>query len=127
VAYGVLYVAIEIVGHQLEQVGWSAITPLDVATAVTDAFLVVALCGAVLVALDLLSRRWRRSMQAWHLEQARLAREIWDDEPIGVASWRPAPLALPSAEPPAPSQGTYTGNPYSFAGYRYPQEPDRRL
>ena len=47
--YGALYVVIEIVGYQLEQVSWPEITALDVATAVTNAFLTVAVLVAVLV------------------------------------------------------------------------------
>ena len=51
--YGVLYVAIEIVGNQLEKVGWPQITPLDVAEALTDAFLAIVVCIALVVAVDL--------------------------------------------------------------------------
>jgi hypothetical protein len=123
--YGVLYVVIEIVGQQLEQVGWPEITPLDVATAVTDAFLLVAVGLAVLLATKLGAQRWGPSLRArW--DALGPPEAAWDDEPIEVASWRPAPLALPPAAPPPP-QGTYTGDPYSVAGYRYPQKPGRLL
>ena len=123
--YGVLYVVIEIVGLQLEQVGWPEITPLDVATAVTDAFLLVAVGLAVLLATKLGAQRWGPSLRArW--DALGPPEAVWDDEPIEVASWRPAPLALPPAAAPPPPQGTYTGDPY-FAGYRYPQEPGRLL
>src|SRR4051795_13003239 len=99
--YGALYVVIEIVGHQLEQVSWPEITALDVATALTDAFLTVAVLVAVLVALDVLGHRWRRHLQAVRLEQARLGAEEWaDPAPITVRSWRPEPLALPAAAAP---------------------------
>ncbi|MGY2079380.1 hypothetical protein [Modestobacter sp. SYSU DS0657] len=102
--YGVLYVVIEIIGYQLESVGWPELTPLDVAAAVTDAMLVVAVLVAVLVALDLLGHRWRRWVRAYREEQARLAQELWAAEqaPIGVQSWRPARWALPAAGPALP-------------------------
>ena len=53
---------------------------------------------------------------------------VWDDEPIGVQSWRPAPLELTTApsEDAAP-QSTYAGNPYSFAGHRWPADGGRQL
>jgi hypothetical protein len=96
--YGVLYVVIEIVGHELSQVSWPEITALDVATAVTNALLTVAVLVAVLVAVDVLGHRWRRHLRAAALERARLAAEEWaDPEPITVQAWRPAPLALPAA------------------------------
>ena len=43
--YGVLYVVFEVVGYQLEQIGWTDISALDVATAVTDGLLTVAVCA----------------------------------------------------------------------------------
>ena len=125
--YGVLYVVFEVVGYRLEQVGWSDISGLDVATAVTDTFLTVAVCAAVLVALDLGARRWRRSMEAWRLERAGVQGEIWD-EPINVTAWRAAPLAISAqrVEEP-PRRPAYTGNPYSFAGHRFPKDPGTLL
>jgi len=99
--YGVLYVVIEIVGYQLEQVSWPEITALDVATALTNAFLTVAVLVAVLVTADVLGHRWRRHLAAVRLEEARLAAQEWTDpEPITVQSWRPEPLALPPGTPP---------------------------
>jgi hypothetical protein len=96
--YGVLYVVIEIVGYQLEQVTWPEITALDVATALTNAFLTVAVLVAALVAIDVLNHRWRRHVRAVQLEKARLATQEWaDPEPITVHAWRPEPLALPAA------------------------------
>src|SRR3954453_13457235 len=78
--YGVLYVVIEIVGYQLEQVSWPEITALDVATAVTNAFLTAAVLVAVLVAVDVLGHRWRRSRRIARLERARLdAAAEWID------------------------------------------------
>jgi hypothetical protein len=120
VVYGVLYVVMEMIGHQLEQVGWSQVSALDVATAVTDAFLTVAICGAVLLALELGARRWQRS------RRARAADEVqWDAGPIEVTSWRPELEAPPS--PASSGGGTYGGNPYTFAGHRYPKDDGRLL
>jgi hypothetical protein len=125
--YGVLYVVVEVVGHELEQIGWTDISALDVASALTNAFLTVAVCAAVLVALDLGARRWRRSMEAWRRERAAVEGEIWD-ETIGVTSWRPGSLAI-SAErvDDPPRRPGYTGNPYSFAGHRFPKDPGTLL
>jgi hypothetical protein len=125
--YGVLYVVVEVVGHELEQIGWTDISALDVASALTNAFLTVAVCAAVLMALDLGARRWRRSMEAWRRERAAVEGEIWD-ETIGVTSWRPGPLAI-SAErvDHPPRRPGYTGNPYSFAGHRFPKDPGTLL
>jgi hypothetical protein len=130
--YGLLYVVMEMVGHHLERVGWAEITALDVATALTDAFLTVAICVAVLVAIDLLVRRWRRWMWAWEQEQLMLIEGYRDgQQPIGVASWRPAPSALPGPMPATSAAGsTYAGDPYarsSSGGQRYPQGPGRLL
>jgi hypothetical protein len=102
--YGALYVVIEIVGYQLERVTWPEITPLDVATALTNAFLTVAVLAAALVAIDVLGHRWRRHLQAVRLEEGRAAAAGWiDPEPITVQSWRTEPLALPTAATPAES------------------------
>ena len=113
--YGVLYVATEIVGNQLETVGWPEITPLDVAEALTNAFLAIVICIALVVAFDLARERWGPALRAWNEERLRLAAAdageewvdaVWDDEPIGVRSWRPEPLALPSRATASPG-GTY--------------------
>src|SRR4051795_2191382 len=86
--YGVLYVVIEIVGYQLERVSWPEITALDVATAVTNALLTVAVLVAALVALDVLGHRWRRPRRALAAEGARLAAEEWTElEPLTVHAW----------------------------------------
>ena len=127
--YGVLYVVVEMVGQQLEDVGWAQISFLDVATAGTDALLTVAICCAVVLAVHLGWRRWGESLRAW--ERARSGEAQWDDQPIGVTSWRPAPAALP-APLPAPSPvakrgGTYAVNPYSQARHRFPEEPGHLL
>ena len=134
--YGVLYVAIEIVGNQLETVGWPQITPLDVAEALTDALLAIVICIALVVA-----RRPRacsagarpcapgtrsgsgspprRRSEDW-------AEVVWDDGPIGVRSWRRgAARPCPPPVPGAPAGGTYyTPSTYSPP---FPEEPGRQL
>jgi hypothetical protein len=131
--YGVLYVAIEIVGNQLEKVGWPKITALDVAEALTNAFLAIVVCIAVVVAFDLSRERGGPALRAWHEERLRLAAKageedwaevVWDDEPIGVRSWRPEPLALPAAAVPPPSGTYYTP---SVTSPPFPEEPGRQL
>ncbi|MGY2001878.1 hypothetical protein [Blastococcus sp. SYSU DS1024] len=106
-AYGVLYVVVEMVGHQLESIGWPRITALDVATAVTDAFLTVSITLAVLLAGQLGLRRWAPVVAARLHPPAPPAFLV--DRPIGVRSWRPEPLALPAATP--------ARNPYSVGAY----------
>jgi hypothetical protein len=132
--YGVLYVAIEIVGNQLETVGWPQITPLDVAEALTNAFLAIVVCIALVVAYDLGRERWGPALRAWHEERLRLAAEAaqdewaevaWDDEPIGVRSWRPEPLALPAPRVKASPSGTYYTP--SARSRPFPEEPGPQL
>src|SRR4051812_50071403 len=104
VVYGALYVVLEIVEHQLEQVSWPEITALDVATALANAFLTVAVLVAVLVGIDVLGHRWRRHLQALRLENARRAAEDRADAgPLPVPSWRPG--APPPPPPPTPRTG----------------------
>jgi hypothetical protein len=124
--YGALYVVFEVVGYRLEQIGWTDISGLDVATALTDAFLTLAVCAAALVALDLGAQRWRRAMTARQLERAGRHDEIWD-EPLPVTSWRPAPLSIRAERVDEPPRTVYTGNPYSFAGHRFPKDPGTLL
>jgi hypothetical protein len=125
--YGVLYVVVEMVGYRLEQVGWVDVSALDVATAVTDALLTVAVCAAVLLFGDIGLRRWRRLRSARREEQAEYEAEIWDG-PIGVQSWRAAPLAITAERVDEPGQQpSRRGNPYSFAGRRLPKDPGTLL
>src|SRR4051794_18695322 len=100
VVYALIYVVIELVGARLEQIGWPALTPLDVATAVVHALLAVSICVAVLFGLDLLGRYWLQSHQQMLLERARLAQQTEPDT-VTVESWRPEPLALPAGRTPA--------------------------
>jgi hypothetical protein len=132
--YGVLYVAFEIVGNQLEKVGWASIDPLDVASALTDALLTIVICIALLVAADLGHARWGPALRAWNEERLRTAAEAklekswaevsWDDEPIGVRSWRPEPLALPAPVPSSPAGTYYTPSTY---GPPFPEEPGPQI
>jgi hypothetical protein len=126
--YGLLYVVIEVVGYQLERVSWPEITALDVATAVTNAFLTVAVLVAVLVAADVLGHRWRRHRRALAVERARLATQGWTDpEPLTVQAWRPEPLALPAAPRPAPPGAARTAdapNAYSRRAWPDPAAAD---
>jgi hypothetical protein len=132
--YGVLYIAVEIVGNQLETVGWPKVTPLDVATALTNALLAIVICIAIVVGTDLARARWGPALRAWYEERLRLAAEAagepwveaeWDDEPIGVRSWRPEPIALPAPAASASPAGTYytpeSSNP------PFPEEPGTQL
>jgi hypothetical protein len=135
--YGVLYVVIELVGHQLDTVGWPRVTPLHVAAALIDAFLFVVICLAVVVAVDLAKQRWGPALAAWHRERLRAHAEahaevVRDDRPIGVTSWRPEPIALPAGPrpaAPAPGGGTYAPATYGLraSGQPFSEEPGRLL
>jgi hypothetical protein len=132
--YGVLYVAFEIIGNQLETVGWPQITPLDVASALTDALLAIVICIALVVAVDIGRQRWGPALRAWNEERLRRAAEAadesWaeagrDDEPIGVRSWRSEPLALPAPPVSTPRGSTfYTPSTY---GPPFPEVPGQQL
>jgi hypothetical protein len=65
-------------------------------------------------------------MTAWRLERADVDAEIWDG-PVTVTSWRPEPLAISAERVDGPPKAAYTGNPYSFAGHRFPRSPGRLL
>jgi hypothetical protein len=132
--YGVLYVAAEIVGNQLETVGWPKITPLDVAEALTNALLAIVICIAIVVGVDVGRRRWGPALRAWNEERLRLAADardenwaevVWDDETIGVRSWRPEPIALPAPAASASAGGTYYTP--SSSSPPFPEEPGPRL
>jgi hypothetical protein len=124
--YGVVYVVIEMIGAALENVGWGRITGLDVATAVTDACLTVALVLAGLLAAKLAAQRWGGTVRGWWQALGHSEPEVvWDDEPIGVRSWRPEPLALPAPVASSSSAGTY----YTPARSNppFPEEPGPQL
>jgi hypothetical protein len=110
-AYGLLYLLFEVIGQQLESIGWVRLTALDVADAVTQAALVVAIVLAVVVLGQLGAERLRRRIDQWHTE--RQLKESVDDpsftdvETITVTSWRDEPLALtagPSWTPVSPAR-----------------------
>ncbi|RZU32281.1 hypothetical protein [Blastococcus saxobsidens] len=107
--YGVVYVVIEMIGHSLASVGWPQVTTLDVAAAVTDAFLAVSLALAALLGLELAARRWGPDLVA-RLDGGEPV-EVLPAAPIGVRSWRADPVAPPAAPTPAPARppvrGTY--------------------
>jgi hypothetical protein len=44
-----------------------------------------------------------------------------------VTSWRPAPLSIRAERVDEPPKTVYTGNPYSFAGHRFPKDPGTLL
>ena len=124
--YGVLYVVVEIVGAQIEAIGWPQLTALDVAAAAANACLTVAVGIAVLVGLDVGGRRWRRSHELWREERARLEAAPWEAfGPITVPSWRPEPLALPAGRPVDPAPGGDYAVP--SRGRPFPEEPGRLL
>jgi hypothetical protein len=124
--YGVLYVLVEIIGAQIEATRWPQLTALDVATAAANACLTVAVGIAVLVAMDVGGRRWRRSLEAWRAERAGIETVPWEEPgPITVSSWRPEALALPADRPadPAPG-GDYAVPP---RGRPFPEDPGQLL
>jgi hypothetical protein len=124
--YGVLYVVMEMVGQQLAVVGWPQVTALDIATALTDAFLVLAIGAAVVLSVHLGIRWWLRRRAERPIDVPLQAE--WDDEPIEVTAWRPTAEEMASPPPrPPPAKGTYGGNPYSFAGRRWPTDDGRQL
>ncbi len=124
--YGVLYVVVEIVGAQIEAIGWPHLTALDVATAVANACLTVAVGIAVLVAVDVGGRRWRETLQARQEERALLAAAAWEEPgPITVSSWRTEPLALPAGRRVDPAPGG--GYAVPSRGRPFPEAPGRLL
>ena len=125
-AYVLLYLVVELIGAQLAAVAWGQITPLMVASAVTDAMLIVAVLVAALVAADLTKHRWRPALHTWMHERAHRHSAWWgrhahEDgseyaEVIDVASWRPEPLALPVGSPAFPPTATYAPPTYAAIG-----------
>jgi len=124
--YVLLYLVVEMIGAQLAEVDWSAITPLMVASAVTHALLVVSVLVAVPVAADMTKHRWRPLVHTWMHDLRRPHAGWWgahrhdgdDDyaEVIGVTSWRPEPLALPMGSPAAEPTATYVPPTYAVSG-----------
>ena len=124
--YGLLYVVVEIVGAQIEGIGWPHLTALDVATAAANACLTVAVGIAVLAGLDVGGRRWRRSSEEWRQRRARLEEALREEPgPIAVPSWRPGPPALPAGRPFDPAPGGDYAVP--TRGRPFPEGPGRLL
>lgn len=133
-AYGVLYGVIELTGSALQTIGWPQLTALDVATALVDAFLIVSVALAVLLAAQLGARRWGGALLAPHPTGA-FTNAVAEGS-IGVRSWRPAPLALPAAAPSPPAmRSTYSVGAYGSGADRrarrlapsFPEEPGHLL
>ena len=125
--YVLLYLVLEMIGAQLAAVEWREITPLMVASAVTDAMLIVAVLVAALVAADLTKHRWRPALHTWMHEHAHRHSGWWGRHPhdddgyeyaevIDVTSWRPEPLALPTGSPASPPTATYAPPTYAVSG-----------
>ena len=131
--YGALYVVVEMTGSALSSVGWSRITALDVASAVTDAFLAVSVAMAALLAVHLAARRWGPLLLTPADDGEPV--EAVPVTPIGVRSWRAEPVALPAAPAPAPLRGTYQVGAIGWGSRRragrvapsYPEEPGTLL
>ena len=135
--YALLYLVLELIGAQLAAVEWRHITALMVASAVTDALLVVAVLVAVLVTADLTKHRWRPVVRTWVDERARPQAGWWGprghadadgsgSQVLGVRSWRPVRperLALPAGSPAAAPTASYAAPTYSAGGT--PPRPGR--
>ena len=125
--YVLLYVVLEMIGAQLAAVEWEHVTPLMVASAVTDALLVVSVLVAVLVGADLTEHRWRPVLHTWLHRYAQPHVRWWgrhrhpgpddvDDGVIDVRSWRPEPQALPAGSPAVAPTATYAAPTYAVTG-----------
>ena len=143
--YALLYLVFELIGAQLAAVDWALITPLMVASAVTDALVVVAVLVAALVTADLTKHRWRPLAHSWLHAYAQPHSGWWgahrhdhhrhpDDAPVvGVPSWRPERLALPMGSPSAAPTATYAAPTYAVSGTPappgrpFPEDDDRML
>jgi hypothetical protein len=122
--YGVLYVVLEMVGHQLATVGWGRVTPLHVASALVDALLAIVVAIAAVVLYDVGCRRWGPALRAWQDRQLAAAEE--PRETIGVQSWRPesTPYTRAIGAPAARPTSTYGA---TATGRRFPEEPGHLL
>ena len=140
VAYGVVLVVLVMVSREFEAAGWTGVGALQIASALVNSLLVLALIAAVLLAGRLGLDRWALSMTRWRREQARAERgAMLEAEIIGVTSWRPdshrpAPLPQTDAAPPAPQPSpagfTYVGPSYGHEAPPtppFPEEPGRQF
>jgi hypothetical protein len=139
-AYGAVLVILLMLARQFEAAGWTGVTGLDVATALVNAVLVLALGAGLLLAGQLGLDRWARSMEKWRHQRAVESGEAPDAEVIGVTSWRPGTRSSPSppaqtvlappAAPIASSGFTYVGPSYGRdvpAAPPFPDRPGRRI
>ncbi len=149
VAYGVVLVLLLMLVRQFEAAGWTGVGALEVATALVDSMLVLAVVAGGLLAGRLGLERWARSMSRWRREQALAAIGTWPEaEVIGVTSWRQGPRPLPAA-PAATAAGSQPQpasqsqpSPTSSSGFTYvgpsfgreapttppfPERPGRRI
>lgn len=137
VAYGVVLVVLVMLAREFEAAGWTDVDALDVAAALVDAVLVLAVAAGVLLAGRLGLERWARSMARWRRDRALADALAWPDaEVVGVTSWRPGAPPLPApadpvgtSPPPPPTSPagfTYVGPSYGPATPAAPPFPDRR-
>ncbi|MGY1754767.1 hypothetical protein [Blastococcus sp. SYSU D01042] len=136
VAYGTLLVVLLAVARQYEAAGPDGVDALDLATALVDAVLVLAVAAGILLAGRLGLERWALSMARWRRARALEQAELPDAEVIGVTSWRPgtpppppAPVVVEPAVRPAPKSSagfTYVGPSYAREVPAAPPFPDRR-
>ena len=97
--YALLYVVVEMLVHQLESAAWPPLSPLLVATAVTDALLVASVLLAVVVGVDITRRHWQPPLHTWLHRHATPHGDWWDHStPFEARSWRAPALALPAGE-----------------------------
>lgn len=116
--YALFLLAGELVGNRLALVGWGRVTGLDVASAVADASLAVAVVLAVLLSAKLAARRCGR----WLRRRTRPAFEpLRRAEPITVRSRRePVPEAPAREEAATPRASSL---PSFLSGYRFVTGP----
>ncbi|SDE65052.1 hypothetical protein SAMN05660485_01418 [Blastococcus fimeti] len=136
-AYGVVLVVLLMLARQYEAAGWTGVGALDVATALVNSLLVVAVAAGLLLAGRLSLAAWARSMDRWRRAQAAAdGSAVPDARIVGVTSWRagsrpsPEPPALPGAGP-LPAQTvsagfTYVGPTYAREAPAAPPFPERR-
>ncbi|RBY75354.1 hypothetical protein DQ239_16880 [Blastococcus sp. TF02-09] len=137
VACGVVLVVLLMLAREYEAAGWTDVGVLELASALVNSLLVVAVAAGVLLAGRLGLESWARSMERWRRRQALAAGEDWADaEVVEVTSWRtgpPAPQpALEAAPQPAgpPAGFSYVGPSYApdpRPAPPFPERPGRRF
>jgi hypothetical protein len=117
--YGLFLLVVELVGSRLALIGWGQVTVLDVASAVADASLVVAVVLAVLLSGKLAVRRWQRWLRRG--ARARLVESLRPARPIDVRSWRETAPEAPARDEVAVTRSYPL--PAFLSGYRYVTGP----